>query len=96
MILKMEVELISRGTKRKAIDSEEQGSSTYKESDEWDEEDEMPLIKLKKKRLEARTNKVEEELPLKRRLRRVTRQEKGEGCTKESSREMEIYEAFIP
>lgn len=45
MILKMEVELISRGTKRKAVDSEEQGSSSYKESDEWDDEE---LIRSRK------------------------------------------------
>lgn len=84
----MEVELISWGTKQKVVDSREQGSSAY-ESDEWDEGDEISLIESKSY-LETRTNKVWEELPLKGWLWSATRQEAGDGCTKEYSREIEI------
>lgn len=50
-------------------------------SDEWYEIDEIPLIKLKSN-LEASTNKIDEELSLKGKVRNPASYKEYDGCTK--------------
>ena len=44
-----EIETVFRETQQKATNNKEQRRSANEESDEWDEEDEIPLIKLKRR-----------------------------------------------
>lgn len=64
MIPKWRLNLYLEEQCRSRLIAENKEAMQTKKSDEWDEEDEIPLIELKR-RLEAGTNKIEEELPWK-------------------------------
>ena len=64
-----------KGNNKYTVDNEERGGSAYEKSDEWDEENEIVPMELKR-RQKAEANKFEEQLLLNRRLRSDTKRKR--------------------